>query len=190
MIGRQAAPKRRRPAAGTRGGRGHKKKPVVDGEAVAEGGEPADAEPMPEPEPAETRPAVSADGRRPRQPRIHVPATHLGEPDEAAVTALSGNGDVLPLPATGSSGRSARRAVARAAAAAGRGRRSPAPTAPRPWRLPRPSASPCPAPPRERKLRPRALRPSPFPRPSLAPAAPPASSDYVPMSEWLDDPER
>ncbi|MBI4172071.1 MAG: Rne/Rng family ribonuclease, partial [Actinobacteria bacterium] len=84
--GTAAAPKRKT-RRGTRGGRGRKKKPAVDG------GESAGAEPTPEPEPAEVPPAAPADGRRPRQPRIHVPATHLGEPGEAPLAEPSGNGD-------------------------------------------------------------------------------------------------
>ncbi len=181
VDGTAVAPKRKT-RRGTRGGRSRTKKPPV-----AEGREPADAGPTPEPEPAETRPAAPADGRRPRQPRIHVPAAHLGEPDEAAVTAPSGNGDAPPL----GEGLVRPKKKTRRGTRGGRGRKKPAVAGAEgaaPVEAVEAVGEPAPRPARERK--PAAVRApaaEPVPEAEPAPAAPPASSDYVPMSEWLDD---
>ena len=145
---------------------------------------------MPEPEPAETRPAAPADGRRPRQPRIHVPATHLGEPEEAPAAEPSGNG---AAPALGE-GLARPKKKTRRGTRGGRGRKRPAVAGAdgaAPVEAVAAVSEPVPRPARERKpAAARAPAAEPVPAAEPAPEAPPASSDYVPMSEWLDDLER
>ncbi|MBI4172719.1 MAG: hypothetical protein HY511_08150, partial [Actinobacteria bacterium] len=185
-VGGTAAAPKRKTRRGTRGGRGRSKRQP----AVAEGGEPAGAEPTPEPEPAAARPAAPADGRRPRQPRIHVPAARLGEPEEAPAAEPSGNGDA---PALGEELVKPKRKTRRGTRG-GRGRKKPAVAGSdgaAAVEAAEAVSEPAPRPARERKpAAARVLAAEPVPEAEPAPQSSPASSDYVPMSEWLDDLER
>ncbi len=182
-----AAPPKRPARRGTRGGRGRTRRPSVQGETVAESEGAAGEESLTEPDPVEAKPAAPANGRGPRQPRIHVPG---GEPGETRAAGPGGNstdlegGDGLPRP----------KKKTRRGTRGGRGRKKPAVAGGVGAAATEPIESvdsvetvsePAPRPAREPR---RAAELVPVAEPAAEPT--PASSDYVPMSEWLDDLER
>jgi ribonuclease G len=167
--GEEAAPPKKKTHRGTRGGRGRAKQPAAGGEAPAEAEPEAGAA-----APAKPRPRPAANGRPARGPRIHVPAADLGAPATEAPVAPAAaepsenggepaEGDEAPKP----------KKKTRRGTRGGKGRKKkPAVVGGADGSAGDAEAEP---------------EVEPAPAPKVEPAPAPVTSDYVPMSEWLDE---
>jgi ribonuclease G len=203
--GAEPATPRKKTRRGSRGGK-RRKKPAASG-AATDAAAPADDEPGVDAQPAPELEPVEADGdapataaperaprprqRRPRQPKIHVPATGLGEA-EAAVDggdaapaavevgdpgAAPESPDAAPETADGNGAAPVALEVKKKTRRGSRGgrnrRKKPVGATDDPAAAAEPTSGDDPAP-TEAVAAP------------VAPAAP-GEAGYVPMSEWLDD---